>query len=164
MTDNRIIGSVRDEDGRGTVHLEDVYATDIEDLWSAITTPDRLKRWLANIDGDTSVGSWFAASFTSSWDGQLRVDVCDAPHHLSVTGTDSESETTMEAWLTTEGESTRLVVEERGLILANVGYHGSGWQTHLEDLRAVVEGRTPDAWEPRWRELTPTYLEMAAKL
>ena len=164
MTDLTILGSVRKQDGLGTVHLEDVYATDIDDLWSAITTPERLARWLVTVNGDTAPGNWFGASFTSNWDGKLRVDECDAPHHLTLHATDGESDTVMEAWLTTEGDGTRLVVEERGLVLEDVGYHGSGWQTHLEDLASEVAGKTPNPWEPRWRELTPTYLDLAKNL
>ncbi len=166
VADQRVLGSLRKADGRAIIHVEDVYATDIDDLWSAITTPERLGRWLAVVTGDTAKGQWFDARFTSNWTGQLRVEVCDAPHHLKVTGSDGDvdTETTMEAWLTTEGEGTRLVVEERGLVREDVGYHGSGWQTHLEDLASEVAHKTPNDWEPRWKELTPTYLEMAKNL
>lgn len=166
MTDNRILGSLREEDGRGVVHLEDVYATDIDDLWSAITTPERLGRWLAVISGVPEPGEWFDATFTSNWNGRLRIEVCEAPTHLRVTGSegDVDTETTMEAWLTPEGDGTRLVVEERGLVLEDVGYHGSGWQTHLEDLASEVGHVAASPWEPRWKELTPTYLEMAKRL
>ena len=34
-------------DDRGEVRVEDVYATDIDDLWEACTDPDRLARWIA---------------------------------------------------------------------------------------------------------------------
>ena len=166
MSDNRILGSLRAEDGRGTVHLEDVYATDIDDLWSAITEPSRLARWLVTMRGEVSTSDWFDVSFTSNWDGKLRIEECHAPDHLLLRASDGDGdgETLMEAWLTAEGDGTRLVVEERGLVLEDVGYHGSGWQTHLEDLASEVAGKTPNPWEPRWRELTPEYLELAKSL
>ena len=164
MTETALLGTLRKDGALGDVHLEDVYATDIDDLWSAITDPARLRRWLVDIKGDTTTGDWFDVSFTSNWDGRLRIETCEAPHHLVLKASDGESDTTMEAWLTAEGDGTRLVVEERGLVLEDVGYHGSGWQTHLEDLASEVAGRTPDPWEPRWRELTPEYLELAKAL
>jgi hypothetical protein len=43
-SDSRILGSLRSEDGKGVVRIEDRYDTDIDDLWSAITSPDRLAR------------------------------------------------------------------------------------------------------------------------
>ena len=41
-------GSMRSlDDNRGAVRVEDVYDTDIEDLWEACTTPVRLARRFA---------------------------------------------------------------------------------------------------------------------
>jgi hypothetical protein len=82
-------------------------------------------------------------------------------------GTDDEAE--IEAWLTAEGDRTRLVVEERGLPLARLHLHGAGWQAHLEDLaRSLATGspahpepwtdRSPaPAWRERWTALAPDY-------
>lgn len=162
-TSTKILGTLRTEDGRGVVHLEDVYPTDIHDLWSAISEPDRLARWLVTVDGDTSIGNTFGAQFTSGWDGNLRVDVCSAPHNLVVTASDDEGETIMEATLTPEGAGTRLVVEERGLPLSEYAGHGSGWQAHFEDLGAYLAGRGASNWHDRWRELTPAYEELAGR-
>jgi uncharacterized protein YndB with AHSA1/START domain len=153
-----LLGWTEEVDGRGTVHVEDVYDTGIEDLWAAVTEPQRLKRWLAEVSGDLRVGGTFAARFTSSWEGPGRVDVCDRPHRLLLTmqpGTDEEME--IEALLTAEAEGTRLVVEERGFPPGVAPDHGAGWQAHLEDLRAYLEGRPPEPWQPRWQELRPAY-------
>ncbi len=158
------------DETRGVVRVEDVYDTDIDDLWEACTTPERLARWVAQVSGDLRVGGTVQAVFTSTWSGPGRIDVCDAPHHLLLTmqaGTDEE--TVIEAWLTAEGSRTRLVVEERGLPLGELHFHGAGWQVHLEDLgRSLVSGAPvhPDgwsseapspAWKDRWTALTPAY-------
>jgi uncharacterized protein YndB with AHSA1/START domain len=159
------------DDRRGAVRVDDVYATDVDDLWRACTEPDRLARWLARVQGDLRVGGTVQAVFTSTWSGPLRIDVCDAPRHLLVTGhAGTDEETQIEAWLTPEGSGTRLVVEERGLPVDEVHYYGAGWQAHLDDLgRAVVTGgpvhpqgwsseAPAPAWRERWTELTPVYL------
>jgi uncharacterized protein YndB with AHSA1/START domain len=158
----RVLGSLRAEDGRGVVHMEDTYATDIHDLWSALTEPQRLKRWIADVEGDISIGGEFRARFTSGWEGIGSVVVCDAPRRLLVTTRSSEdNETTMEATLTADGSGTRLVIEERGLPLDEYAGHGSGWQAHVEDLAAYLAGNEPSDWSERWRELTPTYQRMS---
>jgi uncharacterized protein YndB with AHSA1/START domain len=112
-----ILGSMRRiDENHGAVRVEDVYGTDIGDLWSAISEPDRLARWIATVEGDLRVGGTIRSQFTSAWEGPGRIDVCDPPNHLVVTmepGT--EDEAVLEAVLTAEGERTRLVVEERGL-------------------------------------------------
>ena len=69
----------------------------------------------------------------------------------------------MEAVLTAEGDSTRLVIEERGLPLEEYADHGAGWQAHAEDLAAHVEGREPGNWADRWRELTAAYFALAGR-
>lgn len=153
-----LLGWVRDVDGAGTVHVEDVFDTGIDDLWEAVTDPTRLARWLCHVEGDLRVGGWFAASFTSTWEGRGRVDVCEVPNRLLVTmepGTPDE--TRIEAVLSVEDERTRLVVEDRGLPVDEAPDHGAGWQAHIEDLRAYLEGRAPAPWRGRWQELIPSY-------
>ena len=173
----KIIGTMRAvDDTRGAVRGEDVYATDIDDLWRACTTPERLARWIAEVSGDLGVGGTVHAVFTSTWAGPMRIEACDAPHHLLVTtepGTDDETQ--LEAWLTTEGARTRLVVEERGLPVGQLHFYGAGWQVHLEDLgRSLVSGGSAHtegwseeaaapAWQQRWTELTPAYEDTAVR-
>lgn len=167
----KLIGTVRAlDDSRGAVRVEDVYDTGLEDLWQACTTPERLARWIAEVSGDLRAGGTVHAVMTSTWSGPLRIEVCDAPHHLLLTsepGTDDE--TRIEAWLTAEGSRTRLVVEERGLPVGQLPAYGAGWQVHLEDLaRSLADGgrahaggwsqQAPaPAWQQRWTELSSAY-------
>jgi uncharacterized protein YndB with AHSA1/START domain len=154
----RILGSMRRiDEKRGAVRVEDVYDTDITDLWSAITDPNRLAQWIATVEGDLRVGGTVQTRFTSTWQGPGRIDVCQAPNHLVVTmepGTDDEA--VIEALLTTEGAQTRLVVEERGLPLDHLYKHGAGWQAHMEDLARHLN-EEESRWKARWEELSPTY-------
>ncbi|MBZ5740923.1 SRPBCC domain-containing protein [Nocardioides mangrovi] len=171
MTTNATMRAL--DETRGAVRVEDVYDTDIHDLWEACTTPERLARWLAQVDGDLRVGGMIQVVFTSTWTGPVRVEVCDAPHHLLLTmepGADDEGQ--IEAWLTEEGTRTRLVVEERGLPITHLPFHASGWRVHLEDLGRSLEAGGPvhpegwsseagaPGWKRRWEELTPMYQEM----
>jgi uncharacterized protein YndB with AHSA1/START domain len=163
MTEQRILGALRPIDAdKGAVRVHDLYATDLEDLWSALTEPERLSRWIADVEGDLSLGGMFNARFTSSWEGPGRVDVCEPPHRLLLTLSPGQhDETVIEALLSAEDGGTRLVVEERGLPIAALASHGAGWQAHLEDLTALVSGRDRADWRSRWSELTPSYRELA---
>ncbi len=171
----RIIGTTRAlDDRRGAVRVEDVYATGIDDLWAACTTAERLARWIAQVSGDLHEGGTVQAVFTSTWSGPLRIEVCDAPHHLLLTGEPGTATATeIEAWLTAEGTWTRLVVEERGLPVADLPLHGAGWQVHLEDLGRSLDVGGPahadtwsadapaTAWGERWAEVAPAYRDAA---
>jgi uncharacterized protein YndB with AHSA1/START domain len=159
----RIIGTLRRmPDGKGAVRMEDVYDTEIDDLWSAITDPDRLSRWIADVKGDLRAGGQIHARFTSTWEGPGRIETCQAPHHLVlVLEPGTPDETVIEATLAAEHDRTRLVVEERGLPLDVLAGHGSGWQAHVEDLATYLRGDQPGDWKTRWTALTPAYQELA---
>ena len=156
-----ITGTMRAlDEKRGAVRVEDSYATDIADLWDACTTPERLARWIAQVTGDLREGGAIHATFTSTWTGPGRIEVCEAPSHLLLTmepGTDDEMQ--IEAWLVESDGKTHLIVEERGLPLADLPGHGAGWQAHLEDLGRSLAG-DPSSWRERWDELTPAYESM----
>ncbi|WP_144711417.1 SRPBCC domain-containing protein [Curtobacterium pusillum] len=154
-------GTVRiEEDGTGTVRMDRVYPTGIDDLWDAVTVPERLARWLVvRLDGVPALGETVHAVFTSHWDGSVRVDVCDRPERLLVTMTSDGETTVTEARLTAvDDDRTRLVIEERGFTADEVADHGAGWQVHVEDLGTVLAGGEPEPWLPRWRALQPGYV------
>jgi uncharacterized protein YndB with AHSA1/START domain len=173
---NRILGSLRSVDGVGVVRIEDRYDTTIDDLWTAITDPDRLVRWYGQVEGDLRPGGAFHLSVASSgWDGTGRVEACEPPRRLLVTTRESDEsyqqgigappfEKTIEATLTADGDQTLLVIEVRGVPLDKVAFYGAGWQIHAEDLAAYLAGRARGDTEARWNELVPPYQDLAASL
>lgn len=161
----RPMGSLRTTEGKAVVRMEDRFQTDVDDMWSAITEPERLARWIAQVDGDLRLGGVFRASFTSGWEGQGRVDLCEPPRRLLLTmSPDSDEQTVIEVELVPDGAMTGLVVEERGLPLGEAAVHGAGWQAHVEDLAAHLAGRPRGDWRTRWNELTPVYREQEREL
>ena len=76
----RILGSLRSADGRGIVRMEDRFDTDIGDLWSALTEPRRLARWIGDVEGDLRLGGEFRARFfASGWEGTGQVELTSGP-------------------------------------------------------------------------------------
>jgi uncharacterized protein YndB with AHSA1/START domain len=164
--DSRILGSLRSDDGTGTVRLEGRFATDIDDLWSALTDPRRLVRWLGEVEGDLRLGGEFRARyFASGWEGTGRVAACEPPRRMRVlTTSPDEPDGVMEATLSADGEQTVLVLEDRGLPLDQLAAYGAGDQIHLEDLAAYLAGRERCDARARWEELHPVYQDVAADL
>jgi len=163
MSDSRsksgFVGSISAiADGTGAVRMEDVYDTSAEDLWSALTDPERLARWIGSVAGDLRVGGAFHVRFTSGWEGPGRVEICRQPERLLlVMAPGSAAETEIEVTLTAAGDRTRLVIEERGIPIEHLPGHGAGWHAHVEDLAAHLAGRERQDWQARWLELTPSY-------
>lgn len=156
----RIIGSLRSADGKGVVHIEDRFDTDIDDVWSALTDPSRLARWLGAVEGDLRLGGEYRARFhASGWEGTGRVEACEPPRRLVVqqVGSEKVGAQVTEITLTADGDQTVLVFEQRGMPLEYLAAYGAGNQVHIEDLAAHLAGQERCDAEARWAELEPAY-------
>ena len=171
----RILGSLRSADGAGIVRIEDRYDTDIDDLWSAITDPDRLARWFGEVDGELSQGGEFRVHIADAGERTGQVEACEAPHRLVVTTRETDEsyrrgqgvppfDAVWQITLTTDGDQTTLVIEVKGMPLDKIAFFGAGWQIHAENLAAYLAGREPDDVEARWEELVPPYQDLAANI
>ena len=177
MTGQRILGSLRAADGKGVVRIEDHYDTGIDDLWAAITDPERVARWYGRVEGDLRPGGEFRLHVEGAEiDATGRVEACEPPRRLLVTNRETDEswqsgngvppfDETLEATLTADGDQTVLVIEVRGAPLDKVAFYGVGWQLHAEDLAGYLAGREPGGdVQGRFGELVPAYQEQAATL
>lgn len=172
----RILGTLRSADGRGVVRIEDRYDTGIEDMWSAITDPDRVARWYGRVDGDLRPGGQFSLYVEDAdSDHTGRVEECEPPRRLRVTTRETDEsyqrgrgvppyDSVLDASLTADGDQTVLVIEVRGMPLEAIAFYGAGWQIHAENLAAFLAGRQPGDNEARWGELVPPYQDLAASI
>jgi uncharacterized protein YndB with AHSA1/START domain len=156
----RILGSLRSADGHGVVRIEDRLDAAIDEVWSAITDPVRLTRWYGEVTGDLRPGGQYRAHvLTSGWEGTGRVEACERPQRLVLTGAepDQQDEHVTTVTLAPDGDQTVLVVEYRGMPLDYVAAFGAGWQVHVEDLAAYLAGRERCDSDARMDELFPAY-------
>jgi len=145
--------------------MEDRFQTDIDDLWSALTDPRRLSRWLGEVEGDLRLDGQFRARFfATGWEGTGRVEVCEPPQRFLVLTREAEvpGEHAIEATLTADGDQTILAIEERGMPLDQLASYGAGLQVHVEDLAAHIASRECCDAQTRWAELLPAYQDLAA--
>ena len=164
---SRILGSLRTADGRGVVRMEDRFDTSIDDLWLALTDPSRLARWYGEVTGELRVGGEYRARlFASGWEGTGRVDACEPRQRLVVTSAepDQQDRNVTEVTLTTDGDRTVLVWEERGMPVELLAAYGAGVQIHVEDLGSHLAGRERGDAGARWSKLEPVYEDLAAKV
>ena len=84
---------------------------------------------------------------------------------LLTKGLDEPDEEDLEVTLTTDGDQTIVVWEQRGMPLDLIAAYGAGVQIHVEDLADYVAGRErrEDA-KARWDELFPAHQGLAANL
>jgi uncharacterized protein YndB with AHSA1/START domain len=172
----RILGSLRSVDGKGVVRIEDRFDTAIDDLWAAVTDPDRLARWYGLVAGDLRRGGEFRVYLEADdIESTGRIEACEPPRRLLVTTRETDEsyrkgvgappfDATIEVTLTADGDQTILVIEIQGMPLDKIAFYGAGNQIHVENLAAYLAGRERGDTEARWAELVPHYQDLAANL
>jgi uncharacterized protein YndB with AHSA1/START domain len=162
----RILGTLRSEDGVGVVRIEDRLDASIDEVWSALTDPARLGQWYADVTGDLRVGGEFSLHvFASGWEGTGRITACEPPRRFVTVSKEPEhpNESVHEVTLTPAGDQTVIVYENLSVPPDLLFAYGAGEQIHVEDLAAHLAGRERNG-ESRWDELEPAYREAAEKI
>ncbi len=145
-----------------TVTLDDLSVTNvivieasIEEVWTALTTPDLIKRWFLGVDTmtDWKVGS--SLVHTGAYQGKPYVDKGEIlrfepprllvhTHWSDLSGKPDEPENYQQVtWgLVERGEATELTLTERNLPSEEAKVVSEqSWKTVLRNLKDLLEGR-----------------------
>ncbi len=140
------------------LEFDEVYPTDPADLWSAVTEPDRLRRWMTEYRGDLRLGGrWEALASDGSVWGVGEVTACDPPRSFtSIWQGAEEQPSTLVVELDPVDGGTRLRLRHEGIQSI---YYGAGWQVYLEQLARHLadppaDGSDEAAWDARFGELS----------
>jgi uncharacterized protein YndB with AHSA1/START domain len=142
-----------------SVQVERTCDASVEDVWDAVTDPDRLRRWFLPVSGDLRVGGTFQLEGNAGGD----ILACEAPRLLRVTfgGETSVVELRLAPL---DGERTALELEHTVPIeLAGSGagalYVGPGWDLALFALGQYAVGVVAE--DPLAAAETPEGKELA---
>jgi uncharacterized protein YndB with AHSA1/START domain len=155
----REVGTGRTAAGEGhAIRLERTYGADIEDVWDALTNPERIGRWFLPISGDYRIGGHY--QFEGNAGGEIVA--CDRPDRLRVTWVygvpaSPADVSEIEIRLTAAGEAaTTLVLEHVAIVPDEMwdqfgpGAVGVGWDGGVLDLALHLRGGSVDdpiAWQ-----------------
>lgn len=126
--------------GEGTavvVTLTREYDAEAEDVWDALTDPQRLARWFSPVTGEFQVGGTFEVQGNAS--GEILR--CDRPTWLSVTFGAPES--VVDLRLDAVGQRTTLELSHRFPFEASAAealYPGPGWDGAFLGLGIYLRG------------------------
>jgi uncharacterized protein YndB with AHSA1/START domain len=164
---DRYIGAVTREVGEGqiaagpgrSIRLQRDYDAPIEDVWDALTSPERISRWFLPVSGDYRLGGRY--QFEGNAGGEIVA--CERPHRLKVTWVYGEAATPadvseLELRLSTiDGGATRFELEHTAIVpderwaeygpgAVGVGWDGGllGLSLHLDSGQGVGD---PVAWQ-----------------
>lgn len=143
------------------LEFDELYDTDIDDLWTAVTTPERLVRWMAPYRGEFRLGGrWEAIGSDGDVYCEGVITSCEAPHGFTTTWqVRGAGPTELVVRLEPDGDRTHLRLRHEGV--TDVDY-GAGWHTYLEALAGYLADPAHDhtdgvAWQRRFEELSPVY-------
>ena len=148
-----------------TVRFERYYATTPEDLWSSVTEPERLARWLGPVYGDLVVGGRYELRMGDDVPGSPQNAVgdvleCDAPHRLVLGWLfPGEPESRVTVDIRADGDGAVLVLEHLDLEEAAARGYGGGWHASLDQLDDLVAGRAVRDWDGLFAAALPRYRE-----
>jgi len=120
------------------------YDAQIEDVWDAVTNPDRMKRWFLPVSGDLRVGGTFQLEGNAG--GEILR--CEPPRLLKVTFGGPTS--LVELRLTSAADSSTTLELEHTVPIEMAGsgagalYVGPGWDGALMALGLFFQGEVSD--------------------
>jgi uncharacterized protein YndB with AHSA1/START domain len=158
-------GSVTPQaDGRQLLEFRRSWPDPIDDVWSALTEPARVARWIGRYEGDRAPGG--RGLFFMTHEGvddpagsPATIVECAPPRRL-VLDTTGPGEETMQLEVDLAEENGRTVLRFRQFFAAGVEVAdwAGGWHWYLDKLDAEVSGRPgPGEWETFWAEVGPGY-------
>src|SRR5690349_10020790 len=126
-----------------TLHVDRTFDAPIEDVWAAITEPERLARWLGTWRGDPTEGRvmWQMGFEEGAKEHQLDIRECRPPNRLAVTTYDGEQPWYLEVDLSETKGVTTLSFSQPGVDHDDLPAVGAGWEYYLDRLVAVETGR-----------------------
>jgi uncharacterized protein YndB with AHSA1/START domain len=149
-------GRIEERDGQLVLVQTREFRAAIEDVWAAVTEPERLARWIGTWTGDPTTGSvTFAMTFEGQEEGDAMViRVCEPPHRLHVTSQVGEERWPLELDLTHANGVTTLTFSQPGILLEQVGNVAPGWDYYLDRLVDAETGADPALRD--WQEYAAT--------
>ncbi len=134
------------------------YPTQADDLWDALTNPERIPRWFLPIAGDLRPGGRYQLEGHAGG----KITKCERPNTLEATWEYGDSVSWIRVELEEENQGTRLTLEhimlkdeegEAHWKIYGPGATGVGWELsflaldyHLSKNSAVINPKENEAW------------------
>ena len=137
----------RDGQQLSAVTLSRTYATNVDDLWDAVTDGQRIPRWFAPVSGELELGGRYQVEGNAGG----RVTACERLTHFALTWEFAGDVSWVDVRITDEGAGVRISLTHTALLSPHwdtfgPGAVGVGWEMGLLGLAFHIA--EPDAPRP----------------
>ena len=161
MSADERYGEVTEEPGGARrLQFRRSWPDPIEDVWAALTEPERLARWIGSYDGDRGAGG--GGTFTMTHESEpvgeaMTIVECDPPRRLVVDWS-GEEHWRVDLDLSVQDGRTVLRFTQDFRTPDAVGDVATGWHWYLDKLSAELTGRPqPGGWDAFLADVGPAY-------
>ncbi len=163
MTEN--LGTLSSEGGTRSVRFVRVFDVSVEELWDAITDPDRIARWMRTeqMTFERHVGGAVRYRWGGTDEAIGTVKVFDPPHAVEYTWREGSESSIVRFELRPLAQGVELTLHHWNLGSDQATGVGAGWHAHLDFLNAVLGDEVFD-FDRRFNDLLPRYEVSAAQL
>ena len=152
MTGPQDLGHIRRVGDTAEVTFHRQIARPIEKVWAALTVPERIADWLAEVKSlELRLGGAIHLHFPAvNYRIQGTIVALEPPSLIAWTWPKADgSQSTIRFELTPDDAGCRLTLTEADLVWSEGAGNGAGWHAHLQALEDACDGvRTP------WARLT----------
>ena len=159
-TPDERLGQVTEQPDGVRLQFRRSWPDPIDDVWAALTEPDRMARWIGTYEGERRAGG--SGTFTMTHEEQqigepMRIVECAAPHRL-VVDWDTEEGWRVELDLTAQDGETVLLFTQLFAPGTEVTDYVLGWHWYLDKFDAEVGDRpAPGSWDDFLAATGPAY-------
>lgn len=143
MTHTHPTGYRETRDGYDVVVLTRQFPAAVEDVWAAVTEPDRLERWIGTWEGDPAdgwVGFRMTAESPDASAERMWIDECDPPRRLATHSSTPYGDWHLALDLDEWDGVTTLTFAQRMSDPGVAADVGPGWDYYLDRLVAAETG------------------------
>jgi uncharacterized protein YndB with AHSA1/START domain len=132
-----IVDTTHDGEPARAIVAERTYPAPVDDVWDALTSPERIPRWFLPVSGELHLGGRYQLEGNAGG----TIVGCQPPHHLALTWEFGGGVSWVDVRLTASGDATTLRLEHVALVADSEqwgefgpGAVGVGWDLTLLGL------------------------------
>jgi uncharacterized protein YndB with AHSA1/START domain len=159
-TDTRYGSVEQEENGGARLEFRRTWPDDADDVWAALTEPERTARWIGRYEGERASGA--TGTFRMAFEGdappeRLTIVECAEARRLVLDFPDNDG-WRVELDLVGQRGGTTLIFVQRFDDPAAVPDVAAGWHWYLDRLDAELGGSEPPGdWDAFLAEVGPRY-------